>query len=238
MLKRKRGRPRKNPNRNPQPVATVETNPQPVTETNPQPMDPAAAPVNQSAGDGSSAAFPSDNFEAVAAQIPAVIGGDLPGAPAAQNEHQDNLLAGPQPVACESEFFSAFSSAEQVKHWLDIPFKMLAGALQNPDAELKPYEREMFAPAIAACGQKYLPDLLRKTDKPELAMLGMAVCAYAVRVGMSTWAKDEEKKTEEPKKPQPWGMPSAPVSSPADSTITGLAASPVSSDSRAPGKVF
>lgn len=149
---------------------------------------PAATPENPAEPSGTSAGSPSegDNFERVAASVPPVIG-DETGGP--EMLPPDGAAPAPPPIV----------TADAVMHWIDVPFRMLAVAAKNETLALEEYEREMLAPAVAGVLNRYLPDILKRTDHPELAMLGLALTAYAMRAGVFTWVQEAAKK----KKPEP-----------------------------------
>lgn len=74
--------------------------------------------------------------------------------------------------------FDVTISRETVAHWIDVPFKILARIFDDDDCELEEWEKEIWIPAVQGVLNRYLPEFLRMTDKPELAMLGIAAATY------------------------------------------------------------
>ena len=76
------------------------------------------------------------------------------------------------------------------EHWLPAMFKAVAVKFDNPELELEAWEMEIWAPAVTGIVNKYLPELLAKTDSPEWALMGVAVVTYAgKRWGMELLGK-------------------------------------------------
>ncbi len=162
-VKRKRGRPRKRLLELVSPQTLDQQN------LNQQQQNPN---LNQSAASSG----PSSEFEAAAAAIEAK---------AAPSDAPAEALAAPDLMQqMAQKFVAGLCSEDQVRKYIDVPFNA-ASVLAKQDAlKLQEWEKEIWVPAVVACGQRYGPDLLKQTDKPELMMLAMAAVTYAVRVSL------------------------------------------------------
>jgi hypothetical protein len=199
----------------------------------------SSTPVSNSSGNAAP-----DNFERVAAITPAVIG-DGTGADMAQPAAGIPGASVP-PADGKIGILLSGITPESVEKWLNVPFNVAARATGRDDLKLMPHEIELFVPPLRVYAEQYLPQLLAKTDKPELAMLGVAVMTYASRVALSTWA-NKAKQAEEireragarPVVPGV-GMPAKPaaVGTVPGSLTAGFQASSASSVNPAPAKVF
>jgi hypothetical protein len=115
-----------------------------------------------------------------------------------------------------TKFVDGLCSPEQVRQYVDIPFNALAVATKQDVLRLKEWEREIWIPAVVACARRYLPELLKRTDKPELVMLAAAAGTYAIRVAIE-WPREEHK----PEPPSP-EMASSKPNGPATTPAAGL----------------
>lgn len=69
------------------------------------------------------------------------------------------------------------------EHYLPTMFKALAKGF-GEDFDIEEWEKEIWAPALTGVANRYLPDLLSKTDRPELVLLATAVFTYTgTRIG-------------------------------------------------------
>jgi hypothetical protein len=108
------------------------------------------------------------------------------------NPSQPLDAGAPEVVAPEAA--PVLVTKEAVDGYIDIPFKILAKKFKNPDFELQDYEREMFLQPVTDCINKYVPEWLKATDRPELYLLGAVIIAYLMRVGLIDWAQKLWKK--------------------------------------------
>lgn len=119
-------------------------------------------------------------------------------------------------------------SQDTVRKWIDVPFDAIAAGTKHQELKLNDFERAMFTPAVTGCLNRYLPDFLKNTDSPELAMLLVALTVYGVRIGAGPLIV----KILDRNKAKP-GDSSAPVTATA-----GSPGSTPTSDKPAPGKRF
>jgi hypothetical protein len=84
---------------------------------------------------------------------------------------------------------------EAAQRWLEVVPNAVSRLLHNKDYELQDYERDLMADPLRALMNKHAPELLKKSDSPEVTLLLIGVLAYAARVGAS-WKGKGEQKTE------------------------------------------
>lgn len=69
------------------------------------------------------------------------------------------------------------------QHYVPTLFNALAKGF-GEEFQIEEWEKEIWAPALTGCANRYLPPLLASTDRPELVLLTMAVASYAgTRIG-------------------------------------------------------
>jgi len=85
-------------------------------------------------------------------------------------------------------------SPEAAGKWLDMLPDVAAKMLHNEDYRLQPHEREIMLEPFRALLNKKMPEVLKKTDSPELTLIGFGLLAYAARVGLMKWLEPAEDK--------------------------------------------
>lgn len=168
-----------------------------------------------------------DNFEAVAAEVladPAIMA-----APAAEQSAATVGASSVTPTAGATAPADSVSgllaglSPESVQKWLEMPFNVAASVLKDNDYKLQSHEVEIMVEPLRVLANKYLPEALKKTDNPELIMVGVGVMAYAARIGLKRWSEPKDSKkpakgsepTAEPAESKPESKPQPEAAAPA-----------------------
>jgi hypothetical protein len=154
--------PLRNPSSLPNPEAELSLS-NPTLAANPQPNPSAAA-----SSVGSTVPLP-ENFAAESAAI-------------LEEAGASSSPAGPADgggISADAALPSAMFSEAAVKEWIHVPFKVLASALQDETFEIaEDWEKQCWTPGVTACLNKYIPEFLKHTDKPELVLLALAAASY------------------------------------------------------------
>lgn len=140
----------------------------------------------------------STSFESMAAGVPDVIGG-----PAV-------VASEPIPAESNAERLAKTITPAAVSHWIEWVGKAVAKMLQSEDYNVTEFEKTLFSEPLAIICEKHLPELLKKTDSPEWAMLGTAVTLYAGRVALIYQMRKLELAKKETEDKKPWGQNETP----------------------------
>jgi hypothetical protein len=81
-----------------------------------------------------------------------------------------------------------------------MPFNVAASVLKDEDYKLQQHELEIMVEPVRILAGKYLPEALKKTDNPEVVMIGVGIMAYAARIGLTKWSEPKKKSKENPVK--------------------------------------
>jgi hypothetical protein len=134
-----------------------------------------SAPSSQVSSEPVTAPQP-DAFDQVARDITETVGQSVPDDPGQVLPPEGS--GDPQPV-------QQFAIPEKLFRTL-LPHigHAMATGFKKPELAFIDYEIDLFAPALKMVADRRLPEWLAKSASPDMAMLGLAIMVYAVRVGL------------------------------------------------------
>lgn len=163
-----------------------------------------------------------ETFASASAGVVAAAGVQTDATPTTEGSGGVQELAPPQLLDLPYGMQIDISQQNIRAHWLPILSNALVAGFKNPEMGFAEWEIEIWAPALTGVTNRYLPDLLKLTDRPELAMLAAAMGSYVLaRVKLIRAMMDAKKRA---------------ASSGAGTSTAGSPVAPPSSASPEPGK--
>jgi hypothetical protein len=140
-----------------------------------QSSSPSPSPQSSPGTIGPSSEGAAAEFAAASAVVIAEGGAAMAGEPE----------AAPDPQLLQLPYGMEIDIRQQTikEHWLPVISNVLIARFHDEEMGFAEWETEIWAPAITGLANRYLPELLKATDRPEWAMFGVAVLSYsAVRL--------------------------------------------------------
>jgi hypothetical protein len=76
-----------------------------------------------------------------------------------------------------------------VEQWLSVLPNAFAGWFKDESFKLQPYELEVARQPAFDLAQRHLPEVLKKSNSPEWAIISAVFLGYGLRVGIPLWQK-------------------------------------------------